>query len=257
MIRGGLVSITFRKLSPIEIVYLVMKSGLKSIEWGGDVHVPHGNIAGAKNTYQLTVDAGLNVACYGSYYRVGEKAEKENCFESILDTAVALNAPIIRVWAGTRPSKNADTEYRKTVIEESLRIAALAATANIKLSYEYHNNTLTDEPESIRTLMQEVSHPNIYFHWQPNPNRDSENAVLELKEVLPRLSIMHVYKWKMIKDQLIRQPLADGALEWSEYFKIANSKDQTTDALIEFVKDDSPEQFLEDAKTLKDWINEE
>ena len=257
MIRGGLVSITFRKLIPKDIVNLVMKSGLKSIEWGGDVHIPHGDICKAKDVYKITADAGLNVACYGSYYRVGEKAEKENCFESILDTAVALNAPIIRVWAGTRASKDADAEYRQTVIEESLRIAELAATANIKISYEYHNNTLTDEPESIRALMQEVSHPNIEFHWQPNPDRNSEDAVLELKEILPRLSIMHVYKWKMIKDQLIRQPLADGTSEWSKYLKIANSKNQTTDALIEFVKGDSPEQFLEDAKTLTDWINEQ
>ena len=40
MIRGGLVSITFRKLSPRAIIDLVTRANLIGIEWGGDVHVP-------------------------------------------------------------------------------------------------------------------------------------------------------------------------------------------------------------------------
>ena len=45
MIYPGLVSVTFRKLSPEEIVQLVVSSGLKGIEWGGDIHLPHGILA--------------------------------------------------------------------------------------------------------------------------------------------------------------------------------------------------------------------
>jgi 3-dehydroshikimate dehydratase len=45
MIHPGLVSVTFRKLTPVEVAGLVKKGGLKSIEWGGDIHVPHGDLA--------------------------------------------------------------------------------------------------------------------------------------------------------------------------------------------------------------------
>ena len=71
MLCGGLVSITFRRLSPREIVKLVKKSGLEGIEWGGDVHVPHGDLSVAREVATMTQEEGLVVAAYGSYYRVG------------------------------------------------------------------------------------------------------------------------------------------------------------------------------------------
>ena len=40
----GLVSVTFRDKTPAEIVSEVKKAGLDAIEWGGDVHVPHGDV---------------------------------------------------------------------------------------------------------------------------------------------------------------------------------------------------------------------
>ena len=62
MLYGGLVSITFRQLQPREIITLVQKSGLKGIEWGGDVHVPHGNLHAAREVGHMTREAGLTVA---------------------------------------------------------------------------------------------------------------------------------------------------------------------------------------------------
>ncbi len=41
--RAGLVSVTFRQLSPEEIVRVAREAGLTVIEWGGDVHVPPGD----------------------------------------------------------------------------------------------------------------------------------------------------------------------------------------------------------------------
>ena len=58
MIKPGLVSITFRNLSVQEISGLAAKSGLVGIEWGGDVHVPHGDVGAARKVRKLTVDAG-------------------------------------------------------------------------------------------------------------------------------------------------------------------------------------------------------
>ena len=62
MLSTGLVSITFRNLKPIDIVKLVSQAGLKGIEWGGDIHVPHGNIERARETAKMTEDYGLAIA---------------------------------------------------------------------------------------------------------------------------------------------------------------------------------------------------
>ena len=39
MIIPGLCSVTFRPMKPLDICKLSQQAGLKSIEWGGDVHV--------------------------------------------------------------------------------------------------------------------------------------------------------------------------------------------------------------------------
>ncbi|MCU0793379.1 MAG: sugar phosphate isomerase/epimerase [Opitutaceae bacterium] len=104
MIHPGLVSITFRKLSPVEIVGLVRKAGLRGIEWGGDVHAPHGDIGRAREVRALTEDAGLKVAAYGSYYRAGWSEANGLSFKHVLDSAVELGAPTIRVWPGNKGS---------------------------------------------------------------------------------------------------------------------------------------------------------
>ena len=68
MIQPGLVSVTFRKLTPAEIVALVKQAGLKGIEWGGDLHVPHGDLVRAREVRELTHEGGLGVAACGSGY---------------------------------------------------------------------------------------------------------------------------------------------------------------------------------------------
>ena len=71
----GLVSISFRDLSVEQIIDLCKKNGLKSVEWGGDIHVPHGDTERAKRVYELCENNGISVAAYGSYYRVCPKKQ--------------------------------------------------------------------------------------------------------------------------------------------------------------------------------------
>ena len=163
MIHGGLVSVTFRQLSCEEIVALVSKAQLAGIEWGGDVHVPHGEGTRAREVRRRTVDAGLDVPSYGSYYRPGQEhpPPSEASFEAALESAGALQAPIIRVWAGRRGSADADEAYWRRVVEDSLRIAELAQQAGLTIAYEYHDNTLTDTNASALRLLQEVDQGRI------------------------------------------------------------------------------------------------
>ena len=192
MLKTGLVSITFRKLKPLEIISLVKESGLAAIEWGGDVHVPHGNIAVARKVADQTRNAGLEVAAYGSYYRVGVSEDERSKFSSVLETAVELGASTIRVWAGNRGAADTSPELRKKIVVEALRISELAAQENIVIGFEYHGGTLTDSVESVRQLMDETNHDNLKFYWQPTIGMPAEQQFSGLRDVSGRLSNIHV-----------------------------------------------------------------
>ena len=67
--QAGLVSVTFRSLTWRQTLELARQAGLTAIEWGGDIHVPHGALTHARQVGAATCQAGLRVAAYGSYYR--------------------------------------------------------------------------------------------------------------------------------------------------------------------------------------------
>jgi hypothetical protein len=83
----GLASVTFRSLSTGRIIGLAKNANLDGIEWGGDIHVPPGDIALAVKIRVETLKAGLKVLSYGSYY----KTLTGGVFTPVLETAVALN----------------------------------------------------------------------------------------------------------------------------------------------------------------------
>lgn len=256
MLSTGLVSITFRQLTPAQIVDLVCEAALDGIEWGGDIHVPHGDLQRADVVRQLTQEAGLRVAAYGSYYRLGQSEIDGLQFERVLETAVYLDAPLIRVWADTRGSATADEAYRQLIAEESRHIAHLAGQAGIVVAYEFHGGTLTDTPESARTLLEEVAHPNVKTLWQPNGDDSIDQRRQGLLGVLQWLTNVHVFQWERRPDGSTgRLPLATGEAAWRRYFDAVATTERDHCALIEFVQDDEPEQFLQDAATLKRWLS--
>lgn len=247
MLHSGLVSITFRKLKPREIVDLAVRAGLEAIEWGGDVHVPPGRRPLAREVARMTEDAGLKTAAYGSYYRVG--AEDAGDFQPVLAAAVDLAAPTLRVWAGRKPSRDATDQYRQRVITESRRIADLAAAAGIGISYEFHANTLTDTNESAAALLREVGHDNIGTYWQPLDDQQFQQRLAGLEAILSRLTNIHCFHWAEAKKR--RRPLVEGARHWKEYLARAAATGRDHFVMLEFVADESPENFLRDAAVLK------
>jgi sugar phosphate isomerase/epimerase len=248
MLHSGVVSVTFRKLSPRQIVDLVKRGGLEGIEWGGDVHVPHGDLAVARDVRSMTEDAGIAIPSYGSYYRVGlgEPAP----FEDVLASAIELGAPVIRVWAGKNASAEATADDRERVEKDSIHIAHLAAGAGLAVAYEYHGNTLTDTLDSTLSLLKAAAPAGVKTYWQPRGRDGREGNLRELQAVLPHLSHVHCYWWK----GQTRMPLAEGAADWKEYLSLASQAPGDRTVYIEFVKDDSPDAFLADAKTLRTWV---
>jgi len=253
MIHAGLVSITFRKLSPAEIIALVRQAGLRGIEWGGDIHVPHGDLQRAREVSELTREAGLEVMSYGSYYRVAHSEDNGLSFQQVLATALELGAPVIRVWAGTAGSDATNEEARWRVVADLRRIADLAAKAGVRVATEFHGGTLTDTNESTHQLLLEVDHSNLYTYWQPLTGMSDETCLQALDQLAPRLSHLHVFYWNTPQD---RCSLAEGEERWKKFLAAARKIPGDRGALLEFVQDDLPENFLRDAATLKQWLQE-
>ena len=88
-------------------------------------------------------------------------------FAQSLASAEALGAPTLRIWAGTKPSAEADAAYRAKLAGEAAMLAGMAAGKGIKLAFEWHRDTLTDTNESALRLLSDAGHPNLYCLWQP------------------------------------------------------------------------------------------
>ena len=254
MVKSGLVSVTFRALSPREIVNLVCRAGLDGIEWGGDVHVPHGDIAQARAVRLLTEEAGLQIPNYGSYYRVGH--EDSGPFESVLETAVALGAGTIRVWAGRLGAAQADADYRRTVVEDSQRIVDLADQADVTVAYEFHGNTLTDTYASTAALLKVVNRPALRSFWQPPKGSEPMENLAGFETIASWVTHVHLFSWELSESgETIRLPLKEHTSQWLAYLNRIKTLPDDRFALLEFVCNDDPQQFLADATTLKRWLD--
>jgi sugar phosphate isomerase/epimerase len=256
IISPGLVSITFRQLSPCEIIKLVASADLKCIEWGGDVHVPHGEVATAVEVGEKTREAGLQVAAYGSYYST-LKSEKEGLtFSTVLKTAENLKTPFIRIWAGEKEPQEVDKTYWDLFIKESRRIASMAADKNIALVYEFHTKTLTSTYDSSISIMAESDHPNLFSYWQPQHGVDCARNCQGLKGLLPWIRGVHVFNWRLNPDNTMnRLTLSEGKAAWTRYFETLSKLNVDFNAMVEFVIDDKVENFQTDAKTLREWTD--
>lgn len=249
MLYSGLCSITFRQLTIDEVIALCQKAQIDGIEWGGDIHVPPGDIETAKSVREKTAAAGLKVCSYGSYYRCDDQSGP---LSEVLESADTLGAPIIRVWAGRKGSADADTADREEVAEHLRRAVIAARELDITIALEYHGGTLTDTQESAHQLLEEVGLPELTLFWQPRTGREFTSDLVELEAALPRLSNVHCFHWGASFQE--RYPLLDGTKKWQAYLDLIRRLDGERYVILEFVKDDSPEQFLEDAKVLKSLL---
>jgi sugar phosphate isomerase/epimerase len=236
----GLTSVTFRSLSAREIISLAKSAGLDGIEWGGDIHVPPGDISLAAKIRAETLEAGLEVLSYGSYY----KLLKGGAFTPVLETAAALGVPLVRVWAGEFPSSRADEASYKSAAAELSAVCAQAGECGIRIGLEYHRGTLTDTCKSAEKLLRLTDSENLSTYWQPNPDLSAAEHRGEITLLLPKISSVHVFHWEKGN---IRRPLAEGENFWKEYVRLLG-KDRNY--IIEFVMDDDEKNFLADAKTL-------
>lgn len=255
MFTTGIVSVTFRQKSMGEIIALCRQTGLDSIEVGSDVHAPKDDLTNCRAIADEAKAAGITVASYGSYYKLGQYPDAAAEFTAYIDAAKALGAPNIRIWAGVKNSQDVDEAKRAELVREAQLCADLASKAGLTMSFEYHGGTLTNESDSAVRLMREINRENVHLYWQPNQYHDLEFNLTSLRAALPYVSNVHVFAWDARSGTNIRYPLIDHANAWGQYLDILAADGRNHALLMEFVKDDADEHFLADAAVLKEWSN--
>lgn len=252
---AGLCSVTYRDLTPAAVIESAARSGVDVIEWGGDVHVPPTEeTATALMVGSATAAAGMVPASYGSYLRCDPPPDPGRV-EMVCDTAAALGATGVRVWAtGT------DVERVATTLSE---MAVVADGHGLTISVECHPGTLTEHPATSVALLRSVERrgARVTTYWQPNHRLDDEANLAALEATLPWLKHLHVFTWAPNGDRL---PLVDGEPLWRAAFdRIAAydaSESRGSDvapirvAFLEFVPDDDPGVLRREVGTLRQWI---
>lgn len=245
----GIVSVTFRGLGVDALAAEASACGLRSVEWGADVHVP----VGSWPSVDAALATGLDVAAYGSYYWAGH--DEPSSFDAVVATAARLGAPTIRIWAGRVGSAEADASARAAVADSVRAAAARAADAGMTVSLEYHANTLTDTAESALALLDAVDHSAALTYWQPPNGVDDDDALAGLRAVSAsgKLTHVHVFSWWPMHERL---PLTGRESLWREALAVVASLPGEHHAMLEFVADDDPTALAADASTLHRLIEE-
>ena len=246
---NGLVSISFRSKSVEEIAREAQKAGLCAIEWGGDVHVPHGDVKAAEHAAAVSAKYNLRILHYGSYYKIGYSDPE--LFSAVLKSAKILGAPIIRVWAGEgiHPDTVSESDYQR-IVEDAKRICDMAG--DILIATECHNDTLTENYKSALQFFKDVNRKNLRTLWQPNQNHGFEYDLEAIDALKPYIVGVHVFNWEGSKPE--KYPLAMGAEKWAQYMK--KLPETELGYMLEFMPDDNIESLTDESKTLATFTKE-
>ncbi len=240
----GLTSISFRELNHREIIRICAENKVDLIEWGGDIHVPPGDLEKAKKIGIATREQGIQTPSYGSYYRLSENKNIEDSFLQVLDTAEALGARLIRVWtASTRGLTDLNNTCDQSIKELRI-ICQMAAQRNMAIALEYHRGTLTETKEMTLKILKATGADNLYTYWQMNPDISHKERLEEIKYLKEYICSVHVFYWIAGENKDIRLPLSKGKQYWQEYWELL--RDCNCPMIIEFVKDNKIEQLSED-----------
>lgn len=244
----GFASVAFRDLSAEAVLALAATCQAEGIEWAGDRHVRPGDFRQAESIRQHMAASSLRVISYGSYYRAAEPASGAPDFRIILETALALQAPRIRVWAGSCDAERATASERKAVIDGLAAAAHLARSAGVELVLEFHGGTLANSYPAAKHLLQELVGAGIGLIWQPVSRLSVSENLAGLAELLPW--VRHVHAFHAMPPQYAKLPLADGQQVWRSYWQ-ALQHSAADACLVEFVAGHNPEQMARDMQTLR------
>ncbi|WP_233160300.1 sugar phosphate isomerase/epimerase [Pseudonocardia sp. MH-G8] len=233
-----------------DVVGLAAGAGLEVLEWAGDVHVPADDLAAAADAQAATVDHGLRVGTYGTYYKAG--VDDPDAVPALVRTARELGAPRLRVWAGTVGSDDTPVLQRAAVVEALRECVDRAGEAGLGVVVEHHVSSLTDTLASALTLRSEV--PGLVAHWQPRELPDTGECLAEVHALVP--AVVHAFSWGA-DGFTERLPLDARADLWRPVLAALAAQGGDAEVVLEFVPGDDVDAFERDAARLRGWRDEQ
>lgn len=240
--RLGLVSISFRKHTPEEILRVVRDAGLSCVEWGSDVHAPCHDDERLKQIAALQKEYGIECSSYGTYFYLGCMALGE--LRDYIRAAKMLGTDTLRLWCGNKSGLVMTPEQKQAMLEESRRAAKMAEEEGVTLCMECHQETLTESPDVALWLMEQVNSPSFRMYWQPFQQQTKAEHMDYAKRLAPYTKHLHVFQWTPTE----RLPLRTGIETWRDYL---TNFDTPRTLLLEFMPDDRIETLAAEAEALK------
>jgi len=169
-------SIAFRKnqSSLREIIPRLAHLGYDGLEiWGNHLS---GGIAQAREIKKCSDKFGLRIPMISPYFNF--TGSRENWAKSLseadrlIELAMVLEAPLIRVFTGVVGSKEADRNQWENCVQGIRELAIMASEKGIRLALETHPSTLVDTVDSTLALLEKVQAENlkvnldIYHLWE-------------------------------------------------------------------------------------------
>lgn len=239
----GLVSISFRKHAPKEILAAMKAAGLTWIEWGSDVHAPKEDLENLKKLSDLQKEYGVKCSSYGTYFTLGTTPVNE--LAEYFRAAKILGTRIVRLWCGEKDSELYSEAEKKQLFDTCRQAAAMAEECDVILCMECHNNTFTNRKEGALELMEAVNSSHFRMYWQPNQFREEAENIAYAGLLSSYTEHLHVFHWK----EHDRFPLSEGIEKWHAYLKEFRG-DRTI--LLEFMPDDRLETLQEETEALRE-----
>ena len=241
----GLVSVSFRKHSPKEIIEAAKLAGLSCIEWGSDVHAPCHDTARLSEISELQKEYGITCSSYGTYFRMGETPESE--LEHYIAAAKALGTDVLRLWCGTKCGDDLSSSERQELIAQCKRATRIAESEGVTLCMECHKATYTEKLEDTLALMREVDSPNFRMYWQPFQWQTEKENLKYAEEIAPYARHIHVFQWKGSQ----RFSLNDGIEEWQGYLSKLGAP---RTLLLEFMPDNEISTLPTEVEALREIV---
>ncbi len=238
----GLVSVSFRKLTPEEILRRAAEAGLEVIEWGSDIHAPRLDPGRLQELVQLQRSYGIRCCSYGTYFYLGRDPVEQ--LPEYIAAAKVLGTDVLRLWCGVKSPWGYTQQEKQALFAACREAAEMAEKAGVTLCMECHMRSFTETRESALELMRAVSSPAFRMYWQPNQNRTAEENIAYIGALKEYIEHIHVFQWKGTE----KLPLEQGAEEWKKYLA-ALPAGRTL--LLEFMPDNDIASLAREAKTLQ------
>ncbi len=242
MIKSGLVSVSFRGLSPEEILTECSKLGIGYIEWGSDVHAPCDNEERLKEICRLQKSMGISCCSYGTYFRAGKDSAED--LRKYIAAAKLLETDTLRIWCGTKNSCEYTPEEAERLVIECRALAKIAEREGVTLATEFHMGTYTDSAETTSYLVSSIGSSAFKTYWQPNQYKSLECNAAGSRAVAGITENIHVFNWEGNN----HLPL-EGAIDtWKTYLSAFSGEHY---ALLEFMPDGRIESLPAEWESLK------